>query len=89
MSEPSLVCSRNYKLSFKSFCISECRATVLVLTFLSEDLITKIHLAQPQATIDDWIEAMSDENARFHRIMLEDNAQSHFDLDIAIQVKTQ
>ena len=26
---------------------------------------------------------MSDENARFHRIMLEDNAQSHFDLDIA------
>ena len=87
MSEPSLVCSRNYKESFKSFCISDCRATVLVLTFLSEDLITKIHLAQPQATIDDWIEAMSDENARFHRIMLEDNAQSHFDLDIAIQVK--
>merc|ERR1712113_827590 len=51
-----------------------------------EELIINIHLAEPQATIDDWIEAMSDKNARFHRIMLEDTAQSHFDLDIAIQV---
>ena len=25
-----LVCNINYKLSFKSFCISECRATVRV-----------------------------------------------------------
>ena len=63
--------------------------TVRVLTSLSEELIINIHLAEPQATIDDWIEAMSDKNARFHRIMLEDTAQSHFDLDIAIQVKTQ
>ena len=63
--------------------------TVRVLTSLSEELIINIHLAEPQATIDDWIEAMSDKNARFHRLMLEDNEQSHFDLDIAIQVKTQ
>ena len=86
-----LVCSRNYKESFKSFCISDCRASDCPSfdISLSEDLIIKTHLAQPQATIDDWIEAMSDENARFHRIMLEDNAQSHFDLDIAIQVRTQ
>ena len=64
---------------------SDCQS----LTSLSEELIINIHLAQPLASIDDWIEAMSDKNARFHRLMLEDNAQSHFDLDIAIQVKTQ
>ena len=50
-----------------------------------EDLIIKIHASQPSATLDDWIEAMSDQSPRFQRVMLSDE-QTDFDLDIAIQV---
>ena len=51
-----------------------------------EDLIVKIHLSHPLATLDEWIEVMSDQSPSFQRVMLSDESQADFDLDIAIQV---
>ena len=52
-----------------------------------EELVIKIHAANPQSTLDEWIEAMSDESQRLQRLMLSDYDQATFDLDIAVQVR--
>ena len=52
-----------------------------------EELVLKIHAANPQSTLDEWIEAMSDQSQRLQRLMLSDYDQATFDLDIAVQVR--
>ena len=52
-----------------------------------EELVIKIHAANPQSTLDEWIEAMSDQSLRLQRLMLSDYDQATFDLDIAVQVR--
>lgn len=52
-----------------------------------EELVIKIHAANPQSTLDEWIEAMSDQSQRLQRLMLSDYDQATFDLDIAVQVR--
>ena len=52
-----------------------------------EELVLKIHAANPQSTLDEWIEAMSDQSQRLQRLMLADYDQETFDLDIAVQVR--
>ena len=52
-----------------------------------EELVIKIHAANPQSTLDEWIEAMSDQSKRLQRLMLSDYDQATFDLDIAVQVR--
>ena len=52
-----------------------------------EELVLKIHAANPQSTLDEWIEAMSDQSLRLQRLMLSDYDQATFDLDIAVQVR--
>ena len=52
-----------------------------------EELVLKIHAANPQSTLDEWIEAMSDHSQRLQRLMLSDYDQATFDLDIAVQVR--
>ena len=52
-----------------------------------EELVLKIHAANPQSTLDEWIEAMSDQSKRLQRLMLSDYDQATFDLDIAVQVR--
>ena len=52
-----------------------------------EELVLKIHAANPQSTLDEWIEAMSDQSQRLQRLILSDYDQATFDLDIAVQVR--
>ena len=52
-----------------------------------EELVIKLHAANPQSTLDEWIEAMSDHSQRLQRLMLSDYDQATFDLDIAVQVR--
>ena len=52
-----------------------------------EELVLKTHAANPQSTLDEWIEAMSDHSQRLQRLMLSDYDQATFDLDIAVQVR--
>ena len=52
-----------------------------------EELVIRIHAANPQSTLDEWIEAMSDQSQRLQRLMLSDYDQATFDLDIAVQVR--
>ena len=52
-----------------------------------EELVLKIHAANPQSNLDEWIEAMSDHSQRLQRLMLSDYDQATFDLDIAVQVR--
>ena len=52
-----------------------------------EELVLRIHAANPQSTLDEWIEAMSDQSQRLQRLMLSDYDQATFDLDIAVQVR--
>ena len=52
-----------------------------------EELVLRIHAANPQSTLDEWIEAMSDQSKWLQRLMLSDYDQATFDLDIAVQVR--
>ena len=52
-----------------------------------EELVIRIHAANPQSTLDEWIEAMSDQSQRLQRLMLSDYDLATFDLDIAVQVR--
>ena len=51
-----------------------------------EELIIKIHQKHPKATIDKWIESISESNETFQSIILASQMENYFDLDVAIQV---
>ena len=53
----------------------------------SEDLVTKVYQSQPEANIDDWIEAVKSHDENFRSFMMTGHQDhKYFDIDVVMQV---
>ena len=51
-----------------------------------EEMMIKIYQSNPAATIDQWIEAISDYNESLQSILLASQTETYFNLDTAVQI---